>query len=222
MSALSARPTGLLFGGPARVDLLPDEVRAQRRGRSVRVGAIVAAVIALVLSAGAYAGSSTLVASAQSNLQAEQAGAQQLLLEQQKYIEVSHVQSQLTAITAAQQIATSADIDWPGYLAELRGALPGSAQITAVTDDGVTPIAGFGQPTAPLSSAQIGTMVVTLSSPSLAEEANWVRSIDAIPGVVGAMPTSATITDGQYVISITVALGRDAIHPRFPTKGAAK
>ena len=97
----------VVVGGVPVVDLLPPEVRAERRaGVAVRrtwfgvAGA--AAVVAIAVGAATASG-----IQAQGDLQAAQAETQQQLLEQGKYTEVRDVQSDIERLSAAQVVGGS-------------------------------------------------------------------------------------------------------------------
>jgi hypothetical protein len=214
---------GVILSGPARVDLLPDEVRSQRRQGAQRGLLGLAVLAALGVAVAASVGAGIDAGAQQAILGAAQARSQQLLAQQGKYQDVRDAQTRLGAVTAAQKVAAASDIDWSARLRALRSALPHDAAVTAVTMTAASPILAFPQSTVPLQGARLASMKVTVHSESLPDLARWSEAIESLPGVAEAIPSQVSQnTAGGYDLQITVYLDAQALSHRFATKEASK
>ncbi|TFD30538.1 hypothetical protein [Cryobacterium cryoconiti] len=216
----AAKHDALVVGGSPWVDLLPPEVHHQRRAKAVRrrLGLGVVGVLAIVIvSTGA---SIVLGIQAQALLASEQALTPALLAEQTKYVEVRTVQNEVDLIQAAQQVGVSTEIDWKKYLEGVQAILPASVTIETVAVDSATPLALYGQPTAPLQGARVATVSFTAKSSVLPDVPAWLESLATLPGFADALPGSvARADDGVYTVAITMHVNDAAYAQRFVTEG---
>ncbi|MGO4691325.1 hypothetical protein [Glaciibacter sp. 2TAF33] len=211
----------LVVGGEPRVDLLPLEVRKERKAKVMRrrLGlGVVGVLLLMVLAAG---GATLLSAQAQLRLLVEQSRTAELLAEQGKYIEVRKVQDQVGLVQAAQQVGVSTEIDWKKYLEAVQATLPASVTIDAVTVDSASPLAIYDQPTAPLQGSRVATMSFTAKSATLPDVPTWLTALATLPGYADALPGSVNLdaTTGEYTVNITMHVNDAAFSKRFATEG---
>jgi glycerate-2-kinase len=211
----------LIVGGEPRVDLLPPEVRAERRAkrmrRSLAYGVLGLAVVVVI----ATGGTSLLALNSQVQLAAEQARTGVLLAQQAKFLDVRKVQDQVKLIEAAQQVGASTEIDWQAYLNSVQSTLPANVTITTVKIDSASPLAIYAQPTAPLQGARVATLSFTASSPTLPQVPVWLDALATLKGFADAVPGSVVLdtTTNAYTVNITMHINEAAFDKRFAAKG---
>lgn len=210
----------LIIGGESRVDLLPPEVRTERKGKVTRrrLGLGVVGVLAIVVVG---TGATTAFAlQAQTQLLAEQGRTADLLAQQSKYIEVRKVQDRIDLVKVAQQVGVSTEVDWKKYLDDVQATLPASVTIDTVNVDSATPLAIYTQPTAPLQGARVATVSFTAKSTTLPDVPTWLNALAALPGFADALPGSVTLDEatGAYMVSITMHINDAAYAQRFVVK----
>jgi hypothetical protein len=211
----------LIIGGDPRIDLLPPEVRSERRAKNVRrrLGLCVIGVVAIVVAGSGAA--TALAVQAQTELLAEQGRTAVLVAEQGKYVSVRKVQEHVALVEAAQQVGASTEIDWKGYLDKVQATLPASVFIQTVNIDAATPLAVYPQPTAPLQGARIATIAFSATSAALPEVPAWLTSLATLPGYADALPGSVTRdeTTKEYTVEITMHINEAAFSQRFAPEG---
>ena len=175
----------LVIGGAPRVDLLPPEVRADRRAgvavRRVWMGVIGVAVVVAV-----GVGAASLHAMQASDaLMTAQGETQSLLLEQGKYGEVRNTQNEVDLITAAQAVGGASEIAWPDFLGKIQATLPAGVGVVTISIDQMTPLLDYQQPTAPLQGARVATVTFHGREPDLAVGPRLARWSDDVARLCG-------------------------------------
>ena len=211
----------LVIGGEPRVDLLPLEVRKERKATVTRrrLALSVVGLLAIVIAGSVAA--SALSLQAQTRLADEQARTASLLVEQSEYIEVRNVQDQVTLVEAAQQVGSSTEIDWKKYLENVQTTLPAGVTIDAITVDSASPLAIYDQPTLPLQGARVATVGFTATSAVLPDVPTWLNALATLPGFADALPSSANLDEATntYKVNITMHINDAAFSKRFATEG---
>ena len=211
----------LTIGGEPRVDLLPPEVREERKARIVRrrLGLGIAGALLLVIAASG--GATVMSMQAQLALSDAQSQTTQLLKDQGKYVEVRAVQQEVALVQAAQQVGVSTEINWKTYLDAVQAILPASVVIDAVEVDAASPIALYVQPTAPLQGARVATVKFTAKSAVLPDVPTWLTALKTLPGYADALPGSVNLdtATGTYTVDITMHVNDAAFAKRFVTEG---
>jgi Tfp pilus assembly protein PilN len=205
-----------VVGGEPRVDLLPPEIAAEHRGRSLR-RSLAAAVIAAVVVTGTGVAAVTWEAQrSEASLAVVQARTAELLVAQGQYAPVRQAQEEVDATLAARQLAASVDIDWSGYLQQIRARLPGDVVLGTVVLDAGSPWAPYAQSVAPLQPSRVATISLTLTSVSLPSLPDWLDAMATLPGYADSAPTRVVLLDsGSYEVSLTVHVNADAYSNRF-------
>jgi len=203
------------IGGVPRVDLLPPEVRAERRaGVTVRrawMGVVGAAAVVAIGVGAAVAANVT----SQADLLGAQAETQSLLVEQGKYTEVRDVQRSIDRLVAAQAVGGSTEIIWRDFLTDLQGTLPDGVVVTTITLDQATPIESYAQGDAPLQGARIGTLTFTAESATLPSVPDWLDGLTTLPGYTDATPGTVTLEEGVYDATVTMHIDQRAFSGRY-------
>jgi Tfp pilus assembly protein PilN len=215
MSRTTKKTATATVGGLPRVDLLPPEVRAERRsGVAVRrawMGVIGAAAIVGI----AVGGATLRSMEAQDELLGAQSDTAQLLLEQGKYTEVRDTKTEITLLSVAQAVAGSTEIAWPSYLAQIESTLPDGVVITSIMIDQATPVEDYAQSDTALQAARIGTVTFTAQSTSLPSVPDWLDGLTSLPGYTDATPGTVTLEDGVYETTVTMHMDQRAFSNRF-------
>lgn len=217
----SPKDDRLVIGGDQRVDLLPPEVRSERRGQQQRRRLTLGVIgIAVVVALGVVA-STTLAMTAQSNLADEQARTATLLTEQGRYFEVRALQNQIALAEAAQQVGAATEIDWKSYLNAVQNTLPSSVAISTVQLDSATPLTTYTQATAPLQGLRVATVSFTATSLVLPDIPAWLSALGTLDGFADALPGSVSLDQitGIYTVTITMHVNDSAFAHRFATTG---
>ncbi|MBG6107949.1 hypothetical protein [Frigoribacterium sp. CG_9.8] len=213
----SGTAAALVIGGIPRADLLPPELRLQRKWRALqkRLWLSVAALCFVMILGTAAA--ARQASEAQMNLVAEQGRTTALIAEQQKYAAVRSVQQEMRLVEAAQHIGTSTEIDWQNYLMRVQGTLPANVILTSVSIDAGSPLQSYRQPTVPLQGARVATLSFVATSATLPEVPAWLDSLTSLPGYTDASPGSVTRDDatGAYTVDITMHINEAAFSNRF-------
>lgn len=206
----------LVLGGEPRVDLLPPEIKAARKAKAVRRGLAFGVLGALVVVSAGIVFASWLAAQSQEKLSDAQARTATLLAEQTKYVEVRKVQEAVDTAIDARELGASTEIDWRSYLESIRAILPGDVTIDSVVVDSASPLVPYQAPSAPLQEERIGTLRLTLGSPSLPAVPEWLNMMKTLPGFADATPDSITQSDtGAYVVELTMHINEAAYSQRF-------
>lgn len=207
------------IGGVPRVDLLPLEVRAERRA-SVNVRRAWLGVVGVAVLAGIATGAATLSSMrAQDDLALSQADTASLSAEQAKFSKVKVVENQTNQIEAAQQVGGGTDIDWNSYLTKFQATLPAGTTIKSVAVDSASAVTPYTQSAAALQGVRIGTVTVTVESSTLPSVPKLLTSLTSLPGYVDATPGTVTATDNVYTANIVMHINEGAYSGRYTTKG---
>jgi len=211
----------LKVGGNPQVDLLPPEVRKERRAKAWRRrlgGGVIGVVVVAVLGVGA---ATALAIQAEARLAVEQARTGQLIAEEATYADVRAMQNQVDLVRAAQEVGASTEIDWKTYLDAVQGTLPASVAIVTVSVDSASPLMRYAQSTAPLQGARVATVGFTATSTVLPDVPTWLTALGTLPGFADALPGSVTLneSDGTYTVAITMHINDAAFAQRFTGKG---
>ncbi|SEM89000.1 MULTISPECIES: hypothetical protein [Cryobacterium] len=220
-----AKDDELVIGGDQRLDLLPPEVRAERRAQRQR-RRLSLGVVGVAVVMGLLVGSATALSlTAQADLASEQARTETLLTDQAGYFAVRALQNQVTLTEAAQRVGASTEIDWKEYLGAVQGTLPRSVAISSVQVDSATPLAAYGQATAPLQGLRVATVSFTATSTLLPDIPAWLSALGRLDGFADALPGSVSLdqTTGIYTVTITMHVNDLAFAHRFdPTKDSTE
>lgn len=211
----------LVLGGEPRVSLLPPEVAAEARGRSLRRGlALVTGGIMLIVAVGVAAAAWH---SAQSvvRLADAQSVSAELLSEQQTYISVREVQGHVDLAHAAREVGSATEIDWKAFLLDVRSLLPADVSIDGVDITSSSPLELYPQATSPLQPARVATLDLTLSAPGLPAVPEWLDALESLPGFADASPGSIALGDnGGYKVGVKVHVNEEAFSGRFSSTAA--
>jgi len=215
----SKKDASVTIGGTPRVDLLPPEVRAERRAatttRRTWLGVVVLVAATVVAS-----GAATLSAlQAGDELAAAQGHTASLLSQQGQFSEVKDAQAKVQLIESGRSVAGSTDIDWGTYLTSVQATLPVGVTVTSVSLDQATPLAPYAQPTTPLLGARVATLTFTATSPDLPAVPVWLNGLATLPGYADATAGSITLAEDLYETSVTMHVDAEAFSGRVDEKG---
>lgn len=216
-----ARQEELTVGSEPRVDLLPPEVRAERRNARLRRGfgwGVLAVFLVVLLGCGA-AFSLNVVSQAQ--LLTARSETASLLAQQQKFAPVRDVQKQVALAQAAQQTGASTEIDWKPFLDQVGAAQPAGLSIASLSVDSISPLAVYQQSTDPLQGPRVGTVTVVATSAPLPNVPAWVSALQKIPGVTDVVPGTVVLdqVNNVYKATVTIHVSDTLYLKRFEPKG---
>ncbi len=219
-----ANPLGGFVATEPRADLLPPEVRGDRKAQRTRRTLVYGVAGVAVLVIFGIGGATALSLQAQVALNDEQSRSVSLLAQQGKFTEVRLTQSNVALVEAGQQVGASTEVDWKAYLTKVQATLPANVTIDTVSVDSATPLAIFAQSTAPLQGARIATLSFSAKSPTLPEVPNWLIALQKLPGFADAVPGSVTLETSTniYTANVTMHINEAAFDKRFQPEAVKK
>lgn len=200
----------------ARVDLIPPIVDIRRKeNASIRLlmtGLVGLAVAVCVISLAV----SFFANGAEGSLAAEKQRGTQLLLEQEKYAEVSGVKAQLLDSVTATMSALYSEADWARIMRELDATMPEDASITSevVTVKGLTAASGSSsaQDTTGLDTAGVIQIEFTALAPVFDSPTPLLNALQSLTGYASAKVTAvAGENDEGYNVTGVVELNAAAL-----------
>lgn len=221
MSAVVGKDSLLTIGASPRAALLPPEIKADEKVRAAR-RLLVLVLVAVVAVVGlAYVFASATVVARQDQLASELARTDSLVLETGKYVEVSRLEDQLIAATAARQIGTSTEIDWQSYLRTIVAQLPAGTTLESVTVTTATPVTPFAQSAVRLQPARVAELAFTLRSAALPDTAQLLENVTQLTGYTDASIGSVTASTGavpDFAVAMILHIDERAYWNRFPAE----
>jgi hypothetical protein len=210
------KDASVVVGGAPRVDLLPPEVRQDRRAAD-RVRRSWFAVVALVIVVGISIGLARVNTLDSEGALLEAQGETTLLLaKQSSFADVKQAQADVALGLAAQQVAGSTDVDWSEYFTAVQDALPADVVVTGINLESSSPLATFAQGSAPLQGPRVATLAIKTASVGLPDVSAWLTSVSGLPGYSDALPGLVEYTeDGYYETTLTLHVDADAYSHRF-------
>ncbi|MDR6971503.1 hypothetical protein [Leifsonia shinshuensis] len=204
-----------------RVDLLPPEIKAQRKARGVRHLLVYVVAGALVLVILGSVGATALAESMKSSVVDAQQQTATILSQQKQFIKAQDAQRQVALLKAAQTRGASTEIDWSSYIDRIQAALPAGVLVAGFNIKSASPFEVFEQPSSPLQGLRVATVDLQAVSAEIPDLADWVTALSALPGYSDAIPgtTSRDDTTGLYLSNVTLHLNSAAFDGRFAEKG---
>jgi Tfp pilus assembly protein PilN len=202
-----------------RVNLLPDEIVAERQLRRTQMGlgAVVLATVGAVAAGFVVAAASA--AAAQDDLDVATANTSRLTAEQAEYAEVPQVLGQVQAAQEARATAMGADVLWYDYLGHLSASYPKDVWLRDLTVTANAPGQVAGAP-----ADQIAKIDFNGTGAQHTGTADWLDVLGATPGLANPMYSESTRTDidGTVVVDFTtsVSVTRDALSHRYEIKAS--
>ncbi|MEO8094348.1 MAG: hypothetical protein ABI632_05360 [Pseudolysinimonas sp.] len=214
----SSRTVGrapLVVGGQPRANLLPPEIILKRKQlktrRALRAGVVLVAIVTVAGCVATFGVSS--VAQVQLALVQQQQSA--LVIEQAGYQDVRDVQLTISTIQAGQQVGSSTEVNWRGFITEIQNTLPSGVTLQTVKVESGTPMVVFTQSDAPLQGVRVGSISFTATSKTLPSIPDWLRALDGIPGYVDAIPGSVKQDGGGYTAEVLMHFNEQAFSLRY-------
>ncbi|HMO11347.1 MAG TPA: fimbrial assembly protein [Actinotalea sp.] len=231
---MSPQPAGVLdapvapvldlagLGAPARpqVNLLPPEVNSRRALGKVKVRLVLVLVLVLLASVMSVAYAIWGQITAAADLALKQTEVQRLQGEQAQYAEVPAIKNEISRIEQARTYGMSTEVLWADHVDAIRAVTPQGVTIQALNTDLVYP--GIQAPASanPLDPGSAGNISFLARATTLPNIGAWVDALDAIPGLSGAVFSTATITGGvdgltYYDFSVTIQVDTSAFAERY-------
>lgn len=206
-----------------RANLLPPELLASQRAKSVVRNLRLAVVVVAVL-VGAGIGGSVLYAQQQSqalsDAQTETASLNSAL---GKYSELTELQQNIAIEKAAVKVAGSTDIDWSDYIAKVDATLPAGVTVISITIDSQGIEAPYTQSTLPLQQSRVASITFMVATKSALNVPEWINALSGLPGFTDATPTSVGIDDkGVTTASVQMHVNSDAFSGKYASKEKTK
>lgn len=206
----------IIVGGVPRAELIPPELKLEEKARAQRrlLGLVLVLVIAVV--GGAYFYSAIVAEASRQRLQAANNYSDELLAEQTKYIDARKLAAQVTASEDARQVGMAEEIDWNDYLSRISltvftlGGTIGGFDLEAST-----PLAPATPPSAALENPRIATVNLTVSLPAYVNSADWLDSLELLPGFADASITGIAQEGAGYTITAVLHINDGALTNRF-------
>jgi Tfp pilus assembly protein PilN len=203
-----------------QVNLLPSEVTAGRRLKSIKKLLVLALLVVVLLATLGYAGALWLANSAAEDLRQVQAETTRLQEEKATYAEVPQTLSAISQAETARQQAMAPEILWPDYLESLRATTPAGVSYDSLSVNVGTANQPWAGSTDPLATgASIGQVAFSVRSTQLPDTAAWIDAISAVKGLENPWFANATLTEEDgvvyYQVDATVDLLPSALSGRY-------
>ena len=208
---------GLILGGIPHADLLPPELRAAERDKSIVRMALTAVVVVAALIAGGIGYASFRALTSQNLLQEEHIRTDDLLAQQLQYAEARQIANQIDDALTARRLGTTTEIDWKSYLDEVNATLPAGVMLTSIAVDSLSPVESAGSVEGPLQEDWVAKLTITATSATVPDVEAWLNDLTGLTGFAGIAPP-ATVTgsvNGGYNVAIEVHVNTDAYLLRF-------
>lgn len=201
-----------------QVDLLPKEVRAGRRLRSLKRVLMVALLAIVLVAALGWVYAFFTLKQAQAEVADVQAETTRLTAEQATYAEVPQVQGQLSRAQEAIVDGTATEVMWADYVEAFRAVTPPAVsyevmQVTMSSD----PAGSVSSD--PLQAPSIGQITFTARAETVQDVASWMDAVRGVTGLADPWFSQATVTDAEgyvyYQVSGTVQVTGDSLAHRF-------
>lgn len=207
-----------------RVNLLPDEIFAERRHKRLQIGLGAATLVVVGALVGGYLVSAASVDSAKTELAAEQQRTDTLRAEEAKYSEVPRVLAEVEAAQTARSQAMVTDVLWSDQLNALAAAYPKTTWLRDMTVSLGVPVGAA--PDAAVSVVPTGIGALTFNGTGLthSDASAFMDVLESTPGYEYPYLTVSERTDleGTVVVdfTVTVNLTADVLSHRFDPKAS--
>lgn len=212
--SLGSKSNATAVGGPPSANLLPPEVAQRARDRSALSWSILALVLVGALVAAGVGLAFVRNITAQAALITAQTQGQALIAEQQEYAEVGEIRSAIGFSEQARIAVTNTEVDWAQVYAALAAVLPADAVITGFGASVPAPWQPSPSLSGPLRAPLVGSVAVTLTSPSIEGIAQFARSAQDLD-FVADVSVDTLSTEGTISGVVTVNLNVEALLQRF-------
>ena len=206
----------IIVGGVPRAELIPPELKLEEKARAQRRLLGLVLVLVIVVVGGAYFYSAIVAEASRQRLQAATSYSDELLAQQGKYIDARKLAAQVTASEDARQVGMAQEIDWNEYLTYVSltvftlGGKLGGFDIEAST-----PLAPAAPPTAALENPRIATLNLVVTLPAYVNSADWLDSLESLPGFADATITAIGQEGDGYTVTAVLHLNEEALTNRF-------
>lgn len=207
-----------------QVDLLPPEVRAQRRLKRTQRGLLLMVAGIVLLSLLGYAATLYSAVTAQTELDGVKQETAQLMAKQSKYAEVPQVLGGIAGIENARRAGTATEILWKPYIDAIRAVTPAGVSMDDLTVTTATPMLLAPIPIDPLAAASLGQISFNAKALTVPDTSDWLTALNSVPGLADAWFSTETRSDSNgvsyYQITVTVQVNDQALANRFaPEEG---
>ena len=230
MTALSS-PTQIwntMPGWGIVADLTPPELTASRRLAVIRKVLLVGMILLAVLLLLGYGYAFRTKQLAASSLATEQTRTSKLLVEQNRYGEVTRLHGSITAIDGQFATLMAGDVGFSATISALLNALPPTMAVSDL-DMKISP-AGAAAATAGQRGAvnsldtsghqAIGQVILNGSSHSLDDLPGYLAKLRTIKGVIDVVPVSNQVSGPSVQFNVTLSLTDQVLTHRFDVSKA--
>lgn len=219
-SPIRAKGEGAAFAvSLPQVNLLPPEVQAARGLVNIKRWLGLSLVFVMVMAALAYGFSVLEAQRTQDELVDAQQENARLVQEQTKYAEVPQVLNELQRAENARALGLGADVVWKPYFDAIAAVLPTGVSIDTFTVTQATPWSSGQTVSDPLVRPALGSVIFTVRTSTLPDDAAWLDALNSIPGFGDATFASAVLTQTEgepyYAVSSSVQIQEPALSLRF-------
>jgi hypothetical protein len=206
-------------------DLTPPELIASRRLRVIRKLIALAAVVLLLLCGLTYGYAYLQNQTASHSLASETSRTASLQAEQQRYSEVTRLQTSLTQIQTQLARLLGGDVSIAPLVADLRDSLPPGMTIAQVAMNISGPgaaAAASGNTLDTSGRPHIGTLSLTGTAVKLTDVAAFVDKLAALPGFVDVLAPSSQKSPSGVQYSLTASFTDQVLSHQFDLKNGSK
>ncbi len=208
------------IGGDPWIDLMPAEVRAERRLRRARYGQTFGLILIIVAIFVASELLNQATLRVQHHLALEKSENEQLLNRKTSLVDVHKINSEIDTLYLGQRVGMTTEINWKTYLDAVQATLPKGVNIERINIEAQTPLEPFPQSNVPQEGSRVATLRLVATSPTLPQISVWLSAIASLPGYSDASPDSVIANElGIYTVSIAIHINNTAFTNRFSGAG---
>lgn len=198
-----------------QVNLLPSEVTEKRKVHVAQGRMVWSLIAVLVLCVLAFGAAYLVRVDSAARLDGALTTAEGLAAQKREYSPVISVIDGIEDVQTSRVFVLATEVDWSAYAYALAAVLPEDVTIDSLTvaasAAGETLIEGAD----PLTTAGVGIMTFSATSPTLPDASAWIDSLESIPGLASANLQSSELQDSDggtyYQVLATVQVTTDAL-----------
>jgi hypothetical protein len=207
-------------------NLIPPELLQARRARALRK--LVTAVLCLLLVlAGAGTGYAMYRShQASQSLAVEQSRTSQLILQQNRYGDVTRIQGNVAQVRTQLATLMGMDVDTARLIVTLLEQVPAGSSLNqlALTIAAPTPASANNSGAAALDTSgqpHIGTVTISGEAATVSDVALFVERLAAVKGVVSPYPTTNTVNDTGTQFTVQFSINNSLLSHRYDANSTA-
>lgn len=204
---MAKKSPAFVVGGVPRVNLLPQDARAQSELKALQRGIVYAMLLILLASGGAWYYTWTQAEQAEAALKAEQAKTDALLAAKKEFSEIPDILNALDTGKRALQAVDEHAVDWAPLLSSILNA-GGSIEVTDLTVNGNSVASENATTSGHYLTTKTGTVhiAITVHARDAQRLTEWAEAVKQIAGFGEYWTGKFTVRDADKTVGATYDL----------------